>query len=53
VIVLMVSLRELVEQRYWGDDAAHVAGDPGFTAFHDSEMAELVALLEQDGIPCS
>jgi hypothetical protein len=51
VVVLMVSLRELVEQRYWGDDAAHVAGDPGFTAFHDSEMAELVALLEPAGVP--
>jgi len=51
IVVLMVSLRELVEQRYGDDEAAHLVGEPGYTAFHDAEMAALVGLLEPRSIP--
>jgi hypothetical protein len=51
VVVMMVSLRELSEQLYAGDDDAHVVGDEAYTAFHDAEMAEFVALLEPRGVP--
>jgi hypothetical protein len=51
VVVMMVSLRELADQLYWGDDAAHVPGDETFTAYHDSEMAALIGILEPRGIP--
>jgi hypothetical protein len=51
VVVLMVSLRELVEQRYGDDDRAHIVGDEAYTAFHDAEMAALMDLLDPRHIP--
>jgi peptidoglycan/LPS O-acetylase OafA/YrhL len=50
LVLLVVGPMELLEQRYPGDSAGRVAGDPEFIAFHDSEMAELVALVRAAGI---
>ncbi len=51
LVLLVVGPMELVEQRYPGDPAPHVAGDAAFTAFHDTEMAALVDLLRGNHLP--
>ncbi len=51
LVLLVVGPTELVEQRYRGDPDGHVAGDPEFIAFHDSEMAALVAVVGAAGVP--
>lgn len=51
VVVLMVSGVELLHQRYPGDEADHIAGDPQFTALHDDYMRTLTALLAEHDVP--
>ncbi len=50
VVLLVVSGVELREQRYAGDPAAHVPGDPVYTATHDEFMAKFVAPLADRGV---
>lgn len=50
LVLLVVGPTELVEQRYSGDPDGHVAGDPEFIAFHDSEMAALVEVMRAAGV---
>ncbi|CAB4863000.1 unannotated protein [freshwater metagenome] len=51
VVLMVASLFELAEQRYPGDPTGYIAGDPAFTAFHDSEMAAFEAILRARGVP--
>lgn len=51
VVLLVVGPMELVEQRYPGDPDGHVAGDPEFIAFHDSEMAALLEVVRAVDAP--
>ncbi len=51
VVLLVVGPMELVEQRYPGDPEGHVAGDPEFIAFHDSEMAALLEVVRAVDAP--
>jgi hypothetical protein len=54
-VLLVEGPTELQEQQYPGSTVGHVAGDPTFTAFHDSEMVALrhvvgdLPLLVTDG----
>ena len=50
-VLLVVSPMELVEQRYPGDPAPHVAGDAEFTAVHDAEMTAFVTMLAPYDVP--
>ena len=50
VVLLVVGPTELQQQRYDGDESAHVVGDPGFQAAHDAQMAAVLQLLPP-GVP--
>lgn len=56
-VLVVAGPTELSEQRYAGDPAGHVAGDPSFVAFHDAEMAAFldvvgdVPVLVADAVP--
>ncbi|MEQ1700725.1 MAG: hypothetical protein ABMA25_11475, partial [Ilumatobacteraceae bacterium] len=45
VVLLVVGPTELQQQRYAGDDGAHVAGDAAFQAVHDAQMQAVLHLL--------
>ncbi|MEN9643797.1 MAG: hypothetical protein RL238_466 [Actinomycetota bacterium] len=56
-VLVVAGPTELSEQRYAGDPAGHVAGDPAYTSFHDAEMAAFLAavpvvpVLVADAVP--
>ncbi len=51
VVLLVASLFELTEQQYPGDPTGHAPGDPQYIAFHDSEMAAFVSILQAHAVP--
>jgi hypothetical protein len=48
-VLVVAGPTELSEQRYAGDPAGYVAGDQGFEAFHDDEMAAFLDVV--GGLP--